>query len=162
MRDQTDVKECLLPSELSECGCEGWAKIFLYSIPALFSIAWMGSNWAQTICGASWMCYLAAGFFSFLFLLLFSVLFYRKVMAQQWSVLSGFTRLQTAPLSFVCARAKSVRLNEYELNVLCVCLHACVCMGMFVLCPPPMSHPAPTQPPPSLSLLFLVPRCFNQ
>ena len=73
--------------------------------------------------------------FFFLLLLLFSVLFCRKVMAQQWSVLSGFTQLHTASLPSsvcvcVCALETCAQLNMYYMNITkhCVCVHACVCV----------------------------------
>ena len=131
-------------------------KYFCIPSQSYFTIVWMGPNWVQTICRALWMCYLAETSFFFLLLSLFSVLFCRKVMAQQWSVLSGFTQLHTASLpSFVCVCALETcaQLNMYYMNATkhCVCACLCVCAWACLylvplcltrcLCNPP--HPPP-------------------
>lgn len=71
----------------------------------------------------------------FLFLLLISVLFCRKVMVQQWSVLSGFIQLHTASLT-ICTFTNCAQLNMHYMMITYHFwgggVHACVCMGMFI------------------------------
>lgn len=62
---EADTKEFLLPSKLTEVDHE--PKYVFTPSQSYSAVVWMGSNWAQPICWAPWMCYLAETFFSFFF-----------------------------------------------------------------------------------------------
>lgn len=73
---------------------------------------------------------------------LFSALFYRKVMAQHWSFLSGFTLLQTSLLSCVCVSLYSWNMSngmsvKYVNTVYFPCACLCVHGHVYLLDPIP-------------------------
>lgn len=138
-------------------------KYFCILSQSYFAIVWMCPNWAQTICRASWMCYLAD-----LPFLSFSLTFFCSFL-QESDGAAVVSALRFHPVThcfsalFLSAFANRVQLNMYYMNItkhcVCVCLHACVCMGMFI--PGPLlSHKVHLQPPPTPP--FFVPGCFNR
>lgn len=86
----------------------------------------------RPLAGSPKRCYLAETSLSFLFLLPFSVLFCRKVMVQLWSVRSGSTQLRIASLLCVCKpHLAGCAVHDTD-PFMCVDVHACFCMGMFI------------------------------
>lgn len=153
VRNQADTKEFLLPSKPTEVDHE--PKYVFTPSQSYSAGVWMGANWAQPICWAPWMCYLAETFFSFFFSYFF--LFFS---AGKWWRSSGqcsqvSPSFYTGAMPSVCVRLQ-ILLNQKNITKQCVC--ACLCVHGHVYTLSPYVSPRRVCSPSS----FLVTRCFNQ
>ncbi len=127
-------------------------KYFCIPSQSYFAIVWIGPNWAQTICRASWMCYLAETSFSF-----FSSYFFLFFPAGKWWRSSGqcsqVSPSYTLLLCLVCVCVRICRscsteyvLHEQQLNIVCVCVCMPVCAWACLYL---VSYVSPSAPTPS-------------
>lgn len=129
--------------------------IFVFHPRAILLQYEWGPNWAQTICGALWMCCLAetsfSFFFSYLFLFFSAGKWWRS--SDQWSQVSLSYKVLLS--FFVCAQSMLTWRKVYYTNITqyCVCMPACAWACLYLV-----PFVSPTIP----SLFFLVPRCFSQ